>query len=583
MHPLSLILLLTSFINLLIAFYTIRYYKSPGALAYLSILLCIALYAFGYVMELNSDNLEDIYFWLKVEYVGIALFPSVLVIFTLHYTGYNQYLKKWMIVVMIAISCTTIVLQNSNFGHLFYTKLAINTAQSSSFANFTKGPWYWVHQVYSNLTLLFSFLLYVWMAIKQVGINRVRAFLMIVSLTIPWGFYIYYLSSYYKSNMDIIPFSFSIVGIMGALGMFRFKLLDFEPLALEVIFESMSDGVIIVDKKLRITNFNNHAKQIFNNLNEKSIGKSIEKILEQCEDTKRIAFRHEEYSTDIENDCFGGRRYFLIKTTPVFENKDRLAGWAIILSDITQRKLNEVALKENAKKLKELNATKDKFMGIIAHDLRNPFHVLINLSEMVQQDIADNNYEDAGKCAEMLYETAKNTHTLLQNLLEWSNFQRQGVRFNPEWIDVAEALKDDLNTIELLASQKKITIKKTISPGLKAYADSQMLKTIVRNLMTNAIKYSYTHTEVFLQIIEETGNIKISIQDCGVGLSQEDLSRLFKFETSFSKSGTASERGTGLGLVLCAEFVALHKGQIWAESIPEKGSTFNVLLPLNNN
>jgi signal transduction histidine kinase len=364
---------------------------------------------------------------------------------------------------------------------------------------------------------------------------------------------------------------------MGGLGLFRFKLLDFEPLALGVVFDSMEDGVIIIDKRFRLANFNPAASKIFAEINTSKLATNLEPWIRKWVGDETTLLCREPKSMDIT--LFEGKKHYYLKASPVFENQDRLAGWTLIFSDITIRIENEEKLKENARELAELIATKDKFMAIVAHDLRNPFTLLITLTDILVDNIEEKKYDTAIKDAKILRDTSRNTYQLLQNLLMWSQIQRNGIKFIPNEIVLKPIAENELEPIHLLAQQKKIQIITQIQDDIKVFADEQMLRTILRNILTNAVKYSFADKQVILTSSTIEEGVLIEIKDSGVGLSQEDINKLFKIETSFSKSGTAREKGTGLGLLLCQEFISLHQGKIWVESELGKGSTFKIMFP----
>ncbi len=244
------------------------------------------------------------------------------------------------------------------------------------------------------------------------------------------------------------------------------------------------------------------------------------------------------------------------------------------------RKQTQV-LQEKTVKLEELNKTKDRLFSIIAHDLKSPFNSILGLSEMIL--INDN--MDHGKQRNLLnyiYQAAKNTLHLLENLLSWAKTQTGQVLFNPEQISLQTELIETKDILEASAKLKNIAIEVECPVDLTLFADRNMLKTIFHNLISNAVKFTPLNRSVKVLAKAEDKTCTIAVTDKGTGMTREVLEGLFKMDSHVTRGGTEGEEGSGLGLILCKEFVDYHGGEIWAESVLHKGSTFYVTLPLSS-
>jgi two-component system, OmpR family, phosphate regulon sensor histidine kinase PhoR len=239
----------------------------------------------------------------------------------------------------------------------------------------------------------------------------------------------------------------------------------------------------------------------------------------------------------------------------------------------------EKILKQKNEELHNLVATKDRFFSIVAHDLKNPFNVIIGFSELMMNGNGEGSLENLKKYASYIHTSSKQAYNLLINLLEWSSSQRGIMQFNPEKIEVEPFIKETIKVLQSNTDDKKIKITENIQPGLKVYADKNMLGIILRNLISNAIKYTHIKGNIQINVNESDNEFKFSITDNGTGIHKEDLEKLFKNEIQHTTTGTNNEKGTGLGLLLCKDFVDRHHGQIWAESQFGKGSTFHFTLP----
>jgi PAS domain S-box-containing protein len=247
--------------------------------------------------------------------------------------------------------------------------------------------------------------------------------------------------------------------------------------------------------------------------------------------------------------------------------------------DITERKLADQALKESEKKLVQLNADKDRFISILGHDLRNPFNGLLGLSNLLNENIQDFNIEQIKKMGGLINKTAHSTFNLLEDILLWARTQQGKVPFmqqNLSFRDLCNVIQETLITT---AIAKNITIHYSFTDKLSVFADGEMLKTVLRNLITNAIKFTNSGGTINISAVQTPSTTTISVSDNGVGISPDDLAKLFAFGQIQTTKGTADEKGTGLGLLLCKEFVEKHGGRIWVESTEGKGSTFSFSIP----
>jgi signal transduction histidine kinase len=229
--------------------------------------------------------------------------------------------------------------------------------------------------------------------------------------------------------------------------------------------------------------------------------------------------------------------------------------------------------------LQKINASKDKFFSIIAHDLKGPFNSLIGFNDLLIEDIQSESNENIKEYSTIIHQTIHKTYNLLINLLEWARSQTDGIEFFPELFFISESVNEIISLLNPQANKKGITIIKKISDELKIFGDSNMLVTVIRNLISNAIKYSNNNGEITISAFIKNDLTQISVSDTGVGISPEKLGKLFLVEHTSSTLGTSEEKGTGLGLILCKEFIEKHSGKIWAESVEGKGSIFHFTIP----
>ena len=268
-----------------------------------------------------------------------------------------------------------------------------------------------------------------------------------------------------------------------------------------------------------------------------------------------------------------------IHSIAIFDKEKRIVFG--VIQDITDRKRSEEALKESEARLRELNATKDKFFSIIAHDLKSPFNSIIGFSSLLERQIQERDYAAIERYAGIIQNSSQQALDLLINLLEWTRSQTGRMVFNPESIDIVALINQSTELLNPSALQKSITIYSETPVNLNVFADKAMIGTILRNLISNAIKFTNTGGEVIISTKHILNEIVISVTDSGVGINSDSIGKLFRMDENYSTLGTQNEKGTGLGLLLCKEFIDKHGGRIWVESEPGKGSKFFFSIPIS--
>ena len=261
------------------------------------------------------------------------------------------------------------------------------------------------------------------------------------------------------------------------------------------------------------------------------------------------------------------------KTAELQEKNDRLIKQAVELNE------SNTLLEEQKQHIEELNASKDKFFSIIAHDLKNPFQTIIGFSEMQKEEIKSGDSAGIGEYADLINASAVQTFRLLENLLEWARAQRGEISFNPVPINLNEIISEEFDILSDMAKTKNIDLNCSIPDNLTIIADNNMIRTILRNLISNAIKFTHKNGKVDVEVKIENHHTNLSVSDTGIGMSNEIIGKLFKIDANLSTRGTENEKGTGLGLILSKEFVEKHGGKIWVGSEKGKGSVFRFVIP----
>ena len=345
------------------------------------------------------------------------------------------------------------------------------------------------------------------------------------------------------------------------------------------ILNNIGDPVFVKDDQSRLLMVNDAFCEIFNLQRDQIIGKTLSEDVSPEERDIFLKIDKQVLENGIENineeslTVRGGEtRIISTKKTRFLDadNKKYLVG---VIHDITERKKIENSLKE-------LIATKDKLFSIVAHDLRSPFNGIIGFSELLIENSNDILLEDSEQYIKIINSSAKNTLILLDNLLNWAKSQTGQLSFNPEKILFSEVAQEIITLSKSIAKSKNIALECSCTDNLEIYVDVNMLNTVLRNLISNAIKFTNVGGHIKVSAASKQDHVEITISDNGIGINKEKCTELFSIASNTTTLGTADENGSGLGLVLCKEFIQKNNGDIWVESEENKGSNFIFTLPI---
>jgi len=268
-----------------------------------------------------------------------------------------------------------------------------------------------------------------------------------------------------------------------------------------------------------------------------------------------------------------------ISASAIRDIEGNVKGFVSIIRDITKRKNDEMQLRKYADEQAELNATKDKFYSIIAHDLRSPFQTLLGYSEMLRSNVNNLGKDKIFGYSDNIHKASAETYSLLEDLLQWTGSQTGRIKASPEPIYVIEMFYSIVKIYKEIAAKKNINLYSNVINDLFIYADRHMITTILRNLVSNAIKFTGREGSIILDAKEDNENIVISVTDSGIGISEDNVTKLFRIDSTFSTKGTEKEKGTGLGLIICKEFAEKNNGVLSVKSKLNEGSTFLLSIP----
>jgi len=261
-----------------------------------------------------------------------------------------------------------------------------------------------------------------------------------------------------------------------------------------------------------------------------------------------------------------------------------MGDFSIAFNSMTQSLKDKKKLDEKlilySKELEFANHTKDKLFSIISHDLKSPFNSILGFADLLYNQYDDFTDEEKKKFILAIKESSKSTYALVEKLFAWSLSQGEGIKAYPQKINLKEITDNKLNLLKNIAATKDISLINRIAPDTFAFADFEMISTVILNLLNNALKFTHKRGDIFIDNCLKDGFVQISVMDNGVGIPSSKIENLFKVNGTYSTLGTSNEKGTGLGLIICKDFVENNSGKIWVDSILDKGSKFIFTLPV---
>lgn len=268
--------------------------------------------------------------------------------------------------------------------------------------------------------------------------------------------------------------------------------------------------------------------------------------------------------------------------TPVYNSTGLLIGVLGIGRDITARHYTENEIREKNEQLLKIQMEKDKFFSVIVHDIKTPFNSFLGLTDYLNQELVNLPQDELMEIASALKNSAENLHALLDDMLVWARMERGMIPYNPREVLLAPVLKESTEPLLELASSKNIELNCEVEPYETVYADRYLLQTILRNLISNALKFTRAGGKVEVFAVKKAGMLEISVKDSGIGITPEMKENLFKFMSVNNRKGTEGEPSTGLGLVVCKDFAEKMGGTLNVESVPDSGSRFYFTIPANH-
>ncbi|RJE88733.1 hypothetical protein D3P07_12155 [Paenibacillus sp. 1011MAR3C5] len=552
---------------LMIAFlcYAFLYSQERGIRYFAWVMICRVIYAGSVIMEINSESLAAKMLFRNIEQTSLLFVVPMMIFFVLALFGKSEYLRpiRMMQILSIFILWSLLIWTNP-YHQLIFDHIELNQGH----LEISKTVYSITFNIICYL-IIAACVFYLFIYLRRVRPElRKPGIWIILCGCIPAATEVAK-SAYSGFTPWLLPLSVysGFLGMAMLWMVIRYRMFSVVPLARQVVVETMEEGILIVNHRGSVIDSNAYVAPLFTGAGEDSIaGRRIDTLLANWPDWLRACERMEASDMEIDAQVNGQSRVYSVKVYPLASLGKKGQGTVSILFDITekQRQMEQIV---------KLNQLKDQLFAIVSHDIRNPLAVQASLIEVLKEDkgMFNRNHQEV---IDALSGQIQHTFVMIENLLEWFRSQKEGMLLQPERLRLSDVVEEVCRTLQLNGEAKQIAIHLEIDSDIEVYADREAVNLIVRNLMTNAIKFSERGEKILVSADANAEQVIVSVSDNGVGMDEDRVRELFDPLRLVSTTGTAGERGTGLGLQVCQQFVRMSGGQIWVESIPRQKTVF---------
>lgn len=594
----ALALIIATVSSLAIGVFAWRRRTVNGAVALMLLAIAAAVWTFAYALELSVAPAAKL-FWAKMQYLGIVSVALGWLAFGLQYTGQGRWLNRRTIPLLLISPITTLVLVWTNEYHgLIWSNISLDTSGDFPILDFSHGIGFWACIAFSYICLSTGTFLLILTFIRSPHLYRRQTAVVVIGMFPPWignAMYITGLTPW--PILDLTPFGIALSCLIVAFGIFRFRLLDVVPIARDLVIESMSDRVLVIDEQDRIVDINPAAQQAIGVTASLVIGQPVAQVFARWPDIvaryQNIAKIAEEITVVADNE----QQYLDVRISPVYTRNGRMKGRLVVWRDITERKRTEEALRLRNEELMMMQSkllvakeaaesasrAKSTFLANMSHELRTPLTAILGYCHLLKLDAADLHVESMISDLTAVEDAGNHLLQLIGNILDLSKIEAGKMSLYLETLDIADLITLVVTTVRPLVDQNHNAFIVQPDPNLgRMRTDITKTRQILFNLLSNAAKFTDHGTITFSATREERNQaawIVFRIADTGMGIASEQLDQLFQEFTQADASTTRKYGGTGLGLAISQRFCQMMGGKIIVTSALGRGSTFTVCLP----
>ncbi len=467
----ALALILSALVSGVIGIYALHHRMAPGALPLMLVMGGATVWSLGYALELGSSTLEARIWWAQVQYLGITTIPLTMLVLALEYAGQEKWLTRRNLILGAILPIITLVLVWTNKAHgLIWADTRLVSVGSMTWLVLKHGLFFWIYISYSYLVLMLGALALLRTILHTSGLQRSQAALVLVGMLFPWlGNLLYIVQLNPFPNLDLTPIGYSLTGLVGAWGLFRYHLLDIVPVARDKLVDNMRDGVIVLDAQARVVDLNPAAQKWLGNPSIELIGRPAQQVLAHYPDLVACGYNTQETQLQIIRSQGETVYYYDALSSPLLERHGRITGWLITLHDVTERKqveLQKAAAMEALRQAKEAaeasNRAKSAFLDNISHDLRTPLNSILGFTRLMARD--PNLTAEQSENLEIVSRDGTRLLALINRVLELTKTEAGGKGVQPEDFDLHHLLEE----IEVTATAESLPAPNLALTGMPA-------------------------------------------------------------------------------------------------------------------
>ncbi len=581
-NPYAVALAASAALSMAVSIGSWRRRSAPGAVPLALLMLAAAEWSLGYSIATGFSDLGARLFWAKIQYVGIVVVPPAMLVFILQYTGRYRWLTKRNLALLAVVPMVTLLLAWTNEFHgLIWAEFDVVAQEQIHSLDLRYGVMFWVHTVYSYLVLLLGVILLLRTVLFSVHLQRRQGSVILIGTLLPWiGNFLYLSGLNPFPYLDLTPFGYSLSGLVMAWGLFRFRLFEIIPVAREVVIESMSEGVLVLDAESRIVDLNPAARRLIGRSASDAVGRPADHVLPPALTLAVSEFAPAETWREVA--C--GERWLDLGLSPLYDQRGRYSGQLVVFRDVTERKRAERALREAKEAAEAASRAKSVFLTNMSHEFRTPLNAILGFSELMASDagIAPEQRDNL----EMIRQSGEQLLALINDLLELSKIEAGRAEVHIKEFDLPHMLSGLVEMFRLVAKDKGLAFSFEQASDVPQYVrtDQHKLRQVLHNLLNNAVKFT-AQGRISLRVHANKSSspsecrVNFEILDTGVGIGQAELEHIFDAFASADRT-RPSEQGIGLGLTLSHEFVHLLGGDLIVTSEPGVGTTVRFDVPV---
>jgi PAS domain S-box-containing protein len=557
----------------------------PLARALLVIMAATAFWSLCSALEISNASYAGKIVLTRLQYVGIIVLPFAWLAFALLYTGRGHWLSWRLLLLPAALQTLSVLAILTNDRHeLFWPPavLGYDAEEGMYYLAGGFGPLWYLHAAVSYSLILAGTVLVLAALPRAPRLYRAQSLALLAGVALPWIASVLYVTNRSPlPHIDATPIAFAFSGLAFLVGITRLQMLDLLPAARDTVIAHMGDAVVVLDGERRIVDANPAALRLVGRSIDEVIGRTIPDFLPGHEAALARFRAAEAVATELTLDRGAGPEHYDLRISPVRGRGDRVTGRVVVLRDISAQKHGEAELRQAKEDAEAASRAKSAFLANMSHELRTPLNAIIGYGELIEEDLVAAGREDLTPDLRRITGAGRHLLALINGVLDLAKIEAGRIDLQIEPLEPLPLLHEVVATVEPLMRQGGNTLALEVDPDLGLLlADALRLRQVLLNLLSNAAKFTEDgQVRLCVARADDGATMAFVVSDTGIGMSEEQLARLFQPFTQADASTTRRYGGTGLGLAISRRFCQLMGGEITVTSAPGQGSTFTITLP----